>query len=291
MNSKTRIRRELFKMAALSMAGAGLTGTGLLAYAAGVEPKWVEVKHVTLPLRRLDKEFHGYRIVQISDIHAGKWMPTALLEEVVRLINAQSPDLVAVTGDFVTYTYHEAPLDIVPSMHKLRARDGVVAVLGNHDYWGNQGPDLIRHVIRDSGMIDLNNNVHTFERDGKLLHLAGVDSARERMSRLDMVLDGLPGEGAAVLLAHEPDFADVSARSGRFDLQISGHSHGGQVVVPFLGPPELPPMGRKYHTGTYQVRDMLQYTNRGLGVVGVPFRFCCRPEITVITLEARSSTQ
>jgi predicted MPP superfamily phosphohydrolase len=286
MKKNKRIRRELYRLAVMSLAGASLTGGGLLAYAARVEPKWVEVKQVSLPLPRLDKAFDGYRIVQISDIHAGKWMPTSLLEEVVRLVNEQMPDLAAVTGDFVTYTYHEAPLDIVPSMRKLRAKDGVVAVLGNHDYWGNQGPDLIRNIIRDSGMIDLNNNHHTFERDGNLLHFAGVDSARERMAHLDVVLERLPTEGAAVLLAHEPDFADVSAPTGRFDLQISGHSHGGQVVVPFLGPPELPPMGRKYHTGRYQVGNMIQYTNRGLGVVGVPFRFCCRPEITVITLGA-----
>jgi len=286
MNQNQRVRRELFRATAMGLAGMSLTGGGLLAYASSVEPKWLDVTRVSLPLPRLDDAYHGYRIVQISDIHAGRWMPTSLLEEVVRLANAERPDLVVVTGDFVTYTYHEAPLDIVPSMRKLKAKDGVAATMGNHDYWGTHGPGLIRHVIHDSGMIDLNNNVHTIERDGKPLHLAGVDSARERMSRLDLVLDCLPEEGAAILLAHEPDFADVSAPTGRFDLQISGHSHGGQVVIPFVGPPHLPPLGRKYYTGRYQVGSMIQYTNRGLGMVGLPVRFWCRPEITVITLEA-----
>src|SRR5947209_20107114 len=116
MNKKKRNRRRLFRLAMMSLASASLTGSGLLAYAARVERHWVEVKQVSLPLRRLDEAFDGYRIVQISDIHAGKWMPTSLLEEVVVLVNQQMPDLVAVTGDFVTYTYHEAPLDIVPSM-------------------------------------------------------------------------------------------------------------------------------------------------------------------------------
>ena len=286
MKQHKRIRRELYRAVVMGLAGMSLTGGGLLAYATNVEPKWLEVKEVTLPLPRLHNAFHGYRIVQISDIHAGKWMPTSLLEEVVRIVNAHSPDLIAVTGDFVTYTYHEAPLDIVPSMSKLKARDGVVATLGNHDYWGNQGPGLIRHVIRDSGMIDLNNHVYTIERDGKPFHLAGVDSARERMDRLDLVLEHLPREGPAILLAHEPDFADTSAATGRFDLQLSGHSHGGQVVIPFVGPPHLPPLGRKYHTGRYQVGSMIQYTNRGLGMVGLPVRFGSRPEITVITLHA-----
>lgn len=284
---RAHIRRELLRATFAGLAGMAVAGGGLLAYASEVEPRWVQITHINLPLPRLPEEFHGYRIVQISDLHAGKWLPTALLEETVRLVNDQRPDLIAITGDFVTYTYKDAPLDIVPTLSKLRAKDGVAAVLGNHDYWGSYGPDLIRHVIHDSGMIDLNNDTHTLERNGKLLHLAGVDSARERMARLDLVLKKLPKEGAAILLAHEPDFADTSAKSGRFDLQISGHSHGGQVVVPFVGPPRLPPMGVKYHTGRYQVGNMVQYTNRGLGVVGIPVRFFCRPEITVFTLEVQ----
>ncbi|MEO8285532.1 MAG: metallophosphoesterase [Chloroflexota bacterium] len=286
MDKKRHLKRELFKATLLGIAGMSMSGSGLLAYATLVEPQWVEVKHVRLSLPRLHPHFDGYRIVQISDLHTGKWMPTEMLEDVVRRVNAQAPDLVVMTGDFVTYTYHEAPLDIVPSMSKLRAKDGVMAILGNHDYWGNHGDDLIRAVIRDSGMIDLNNSTHTLERDGKPLHFAGVDSARERMARIDVVLKQLPEDGAAILLAHEPDFADVSAPTGRFDLQLSGHSHGGQVVIPFVGPPHLPPLGKKYHTGRYQVGSMIQYTNRGLGVVSIPVRFCCRPEITVITLNS-----
>ncbi len=104
------------------------------------------------------------------------------------------------------------------------------------------------------------------------------------MSRLDKVLEALPEEGAAILLAHEPDFADESAATGRFDLQLSGHSHGGQVAIPFLGPLRLPLMGRKYPLGLYKVGRMTLYTNRGIGTVGLPVRFFARPEITVLTL-------
>ncbi len=265
------------------MASSLIAGGGLFAYAAGVEPKWVEITRVTLKIDGLPEPFKGYRIVQISDIHAGKWMPDSRLEEVVRLVNVEDPDLIAVTGDFVTYTYPEAPADIVPVLSHLRARDGVAAVLGNHDYWG-LGPDLIRHTIAESSMIDLNNDVYTIRKDGAVLHLAGVNSARERMARLSVTLEKLPKNGTAILLAHEPDFADVSSTTGRFSLQLSGHSHGGQIVVPLLGPPRLPPMGRKYYAGLYNVNGMAVYTNRGLGVVGVPMRFFCRPEITVLTL-------
>jgi uncharacterized protein len=277
-------RRKLILVTLDTLMAAGLlVGTSLLAYAARVEPKWVEITRLTLPLPGLPHQFKGYRIVHISDIHAGKWLPTSRLDEALRLVNREAPDLVAITGDFVTYTYPEAPTDIVPTLRHLRARDGVAAVLGNHDYWG-LGSDLIRHTIAEAGMIDLNNAVHTIERDGALLHLAGVDSARERMARLDVTLRKLPKDGPSILLAHEPDFADISAATGRFSMQLSGHSHGGQVVLPLLGPPRLPPMGKKYPAGLYNVHGMHLYTNRGLGVVGLPLRFLCRPEITVITL-------
>ncbi|OQY86641.1 MAG: serine/threonine protein phosphatase, partial [Anaerolineae bacterium UTCFX3] len=89
----------------------------------------------------------------------------------------------------------------------------------------------------------------------------------------------------AILLAHEPDFADVSAATGRFGLQISGHTHGGQVDIPLIGPPILPEMGKKYPSGLYNVNGMLLYTNRGVGVTTVNARFNCRPEITIYILE------
>jgi predicted MPP superfamily phosphohydrolase len=277
----------ILKALLLSAVASAATGAGAYGYAWAVEPNWLDVVKVKLTLPNLPEEFDGYRVAQISDIHAGKWMPGVRLARVVDRVNNQQPDLIAVTGDFVTQTYVAAPVDIVPALKQLRAKDGVVAVLGNHDYWGDLGPHLIRRVIRESGMVDLNNNVRTLERDGKLFHVAGVDSYRAKAGRLDQVISKLSHKGAAMLLAHEPDYADVSARTRRFDLQISGHSHGGQVVIPFAGPPHLPPLGRKYHTGRYQVGGMIQYTNRGLGMVGLPVRFWCRPEITVFTLEAR----
>ena len=105
------------------------------------------------------------------------------------------------------------------------------------------------------------------------------------MDEFDKVMRTLPADGAAILLVHEPDFADLSAATGRFDLQLSGHTHGGQIVLPLVGPPILPSMGRKYPSGEYRVNDMLLYTNRGIGVTTVNARFNCRPEITVFNLE------
>lgn len=252
-------------------------------------PGWVELKQVNLVLPRLPAAFHGYRLIQISDLHTDISLTRALLDEVVELINQQQPDLVAITGDFVSYEAGPHIDGIAAALSQLRPRDATVAVLGNHDYWTDVG--VIRQALARSGIIDLNNAVHTLCRGEVRLHIAGVDDFWENQARLDQVLAQLPDSGAAILLAHEPDFADISAATGCFDLQISGHSHGGQVVVPFWGPLLAPPYGLKYPLGRYRVGDMWLYTNRGLGESSVRLRINCRPEITVFTLQADSVNQ
>jgi len=117
----------------------------------------------------------------------------------------------------------------------------------------------------------LRNSIATLKRGSSELHIAGLDDVSQKMDRLDNIMESLPDHGAAILLAHEPDFADVSAATGRFDLQLSGHSHGGQIVLPFFGPPLLPELGQKYPSGLY--------------VTTINARFNCRPEITIFTLE------
>jgi predicted MPP superfamily phosphohydrolase len=166
----------------------------------------------------------------------------------------------------------------------MRARDGCVAILGNHDYLTDV--KIVRRCIREGGVTELINDVLTLKRGDAALHVAGIDDVMEGRSRLDLVLQKLPESGAAILLAHEPDFADVSAATGRFDLQLSGHSHGGQIGVPLLRRLVLPPFSQRYTGGLYEVGGMIQYTNRGLGFVHLRLRFLCRPEITVFTLRS-----
>lgn len=259
-----------------------LMSAGTIAYGHNIETSWVEVVPVHLTLPNLAPEFHGYRVVQISDIHMGVWMTRDRLMEVVSLVNQHQPDLVAITGDFVTYGVRISIEDLVTPLKALNAPDGVVAVLGNHDYWTNTW--LFRQIAHESGIIALINDVYTIERVQAVLNIAGVDDLWKGDPRLDLVLKRLPSTGAAILLVHEPDFADLSAPTERFDLQLSGHSHGGQIVLPFIGPPILPPDARKYPSGLYQVGKMLQYTNRGIGTGRLQIRINCRPEITVFTL-------
>jgi len=229
-------------------------------------------------------EFHGYRLVQISDLHTDTGLTRAHLAEVVKLVNQQQPDLVAITGDFVSYHARPYAADMIHALSQLTPRDATVAVLGNHDYWSDA--QVIRHVIRTSGIIELKNAHYTLRRSQATLHIAGVDDFWEGYACLEQVVQQLPTTGAAILLAHEPDFADVSAAVGRFDLQLSGHSHGGQIIVPYLGPVFRPPHGVKYPVGHYRVGEMSLYTNRGLGTAFLRVRLNCRAEITVFTLEA-----
>lgn len=290
MDNSTISRRKFLRLAGTAIVAPTVFGTGGYVYANRIEPGWVEVVARELRLAALDPAFDGFRLAQISDLHVDdEWMTEARLRDVVATVNAQAADAVAITGDYVTG--HITPSILAALTNALKALSAsTYAVLGNHDHWTNAAS--IRQVFRDAGLIDLNNAVHTLRRGAAMLHLAGVDDIWERKHRLDVVMKALPAAGAAILLAHEPDYADTSAATGRFSLQLSGHSHGGQVNVPLLGMPVLPALGQVYPSGLYRVPSpageaMLQYTNRGLGMVRPFVRFNCRPEITVFTLRSR----
>lgn len=263
-----------------------LVGASRLLYPRKT-PDWVDLTKINLTLPRLASEFDGYCLVQISDFHFGTWLERNHLAEAIELVNQLHPDLIAITGDFVTYGAERYSGDLIVELGKLRARDGVVAVLGNHDHWSD--PDEVRWVLAQAGIRELNNLFFTLRRGAASLHVCGVDDYMAEQDHLEQVLEKLPPDGAAILLAHEPDFADVSSSSRRFDLQLSGHSHGGQVILPWLGAPVLPRFGRKYSSGLYQVNGMFLYTNRGLGTAELQVRINCRPEITVLTLQSVKS--
>jgi predicted MPP superfamily phosphohydrolase len=282
-------RRDFLKVLAVLGADTTIVGLAGAGYMKDVEPSWVEVTDVRLKLPRLPKTFSGFRLAQISDIHIGPWMSVERVATLLDMITNRSPDLIAITGDIVLSYVNMAPLNdelaaLTVLLTKLTKQFPSVGVLGNHDYWYH--PFAVWDTLRRGGVRVLRNSVMTIERNGDRLHIAGIDDAYVDRADIDSVLAELPGDGCAILLAHEPDFADTSAATGRFDLQISGHSHGGQVVLPFIGPPILPYLGKKYPLGLYHVGDMIQYTNRGVGMTLPNVRFNCRPEITIFTLES-----
>lgn len=251
-------------------------------YAHKIEPIWFEVKHIDITLPKLDRAFNGYRIVQISDLHAGDGTSRSQLEKVVAAVNAEHPDLVVITGDHIT-RLPKQHLELLDTLAKLQPRDRTISVLGNHDVHNDPAP--VRAAIKKAGITLLENTIHTLNRDNATLHIAGVGDVFYGQDQLDQVLAQLPATGAAIMLAHEPDFADKTAATGRFGLQLSGHSHGGQVRIPFHKG-YVPSLAKKYPLGQYQVGEMIQYTNRGIGVVKIYSRFNCRPEISVFNLKA-----
>jgi predicted MPP superfamily phosphohydrolase len=206
------------------------------------------------------------------------------LMDVVAKVNIQSPDMVVITGDFVHQSPENYVNDLTFPLSRLTPKDGVFAVLGNHDQWTN--PSLVRNILETANIIDLSNRVHVLESGSATMSIAGVDDVWEGQDQLDLVLDALPDEGATILLVHEPDYTDISSETGRFDLQLSGHTHGGQVVLPFADPLILPTYGQQYPSGLYLTNGMYHYTNRGVGMIDPVVRFNCRPEVTIFTLRS-----
>jgi uncharacterized protein len=267
-------------------AAALLSATG--AQALLLEPHHPVAEHVEIRLSRLPDSFHGFRIAQITDIHFGPYMGRSGVEEAVRIARSFRPDLLALTGDFVSAPFGQ-PVGPAGAQHAEPCADvlaswkGVpmVAILGNHDHWN--GPDIVAGALVDRGIRVLRNESIAIERGHDRLWISGVDDVLEKQDDLPKTLAAVPEKEATVLLAHEPDFAEDVA-GFPVDLQLSGHSHGGQVRIPGLGPIVLPELARKYHTGLNRVGRLQVYTSRGLGVINPPVRLNCPPEVTLLTL-------
>jgi uncharacterized protein len=277
----SKLKFILFKLIQVFLIGCALVFLTSI-YAHKLEPLWFEVNHIDITLPKLDRAFNGYRIVQISDLHAGDGTDRSYLEKVVESVNAEQPDLIVITGDHITRKPKQN-LDLLDTLAKLQSRDRTISILGNHDVFDDAAP--VRQAIQQAGITLLENNIYTLKRADATLHIAGVGDVFAKEDKLDQILAQLPATGAAIMLAHEPDFADKTAATGRFGLQLSGHSHGGQIRVPFFAG-YVPMLAEKYPLGRYQVGQMIQYTNRGIGLVKLYARFNCRPEISVFNLVA-----
>ena len=277
-----RFGRRAFLLGAGLVAAGGITPPAAWAYATRVESRRVVVEQLRVPVPGLPAELAGLRIAQISDLHYGKVVSADLIRHAVDLTVQQSPDLIVVTGDFVSNLDNgEADL-VARDLARLRAPLGQFAILGNHDHWTN--PVEVADAVRRAGLTLLRNGHQPIVRGGGRLWLAGVDDVWMGKANLAQALDGVPPDGRTVLLAHEPDFADEAAQDRRVALQLSGHSHGGQIRLPLLGAPVLPPVGRKYPYGLRRVGGLTLYTNRGIGLIQPAVRVNCRPEVTVVEL-------
>jgi uncharacterized protein len=287
-DSKQLSRRWLLRSALLAAGGLAL-------YAGEFERHWLEVVHLDISIKGLSQAFDGVKIAQLSDIHLDEFTEPFLLRDGIDRINCERPDYVFLTGDYVT-------ADVLPKRLSIRAarRCGELlsglhckeryAIFGNHD--ARAGELEVGDALSAHNIVILRNTHVPLERNGGRVWLAGIDDP----------VCGLPDQGAAIpesirhipnepviLMCHAPDYIDrlhVHPTGQAISLVLSGHTHGGQIRLPFVGPLLLPSWGRKYVEGLFTVGSMQLYVNRGIGSVGVPFRFDCRPEITIFTLRS-----
>lgn len=258
-----------------------MRGFWLASYCRYGRPGWLTLEQIPVALPQRPPQLPTLTIGQLSDLHVGAAIAPYLVEEAVALLNAQWPDLVVITGDFVT----AGPLYLKPAARSLAALTaplGVYAVLGNHDYWC--GARHLRQLLEARGIRVLVNEAERIAHASGDFWLIGLDDVLCGKPDLDKALAGVPENSLRILLAHEPDVADTAARYG-IALQLSGHSHGGQIRHPG-GPLVLPKLGRRYPRGLQQVpgSETFVYTNRGIGTAGPPLRLNSPPQVTVLKL-------
>ena len=271
------------------LIGGAAAAIGLGAYAGTHARHELEITERTFAITDLPDAFVGMRLVQISDIHLVEYTETWFLEHVVDRINALQPEMVLLTGDFISRG---------PASHRVAMRaagtaaeilTGLkapqrVAVLGNHDVGVNA--DWVVHELEAHGTPVLVDSYLPLERHRDRLYICGSDDAGTRTPDPFLAIPAAP-RAPVIYLVHEPDYLDIFQHHPRYplvDLMLSGHTHGGQIRLPGIGPLILPPMGKLYIQGPFRSGRLQLYVNRGIGTVGLPFRLNCPAEITHITL-------
>lgn len=278
--------RRRFLYTAAAAGAAVVAGDSIL-----LEPNRPRIVRKDFLLARWPQRLNGFTIGLISDFHYDPLFSVHPLHAAIPLLSSLRPDLIVLTGDFVSVPNFNndekaAALAADPCatlLRQLSAPFGVWAILGNHDC--DTDPAYVTHALESRNMPVLANQSVAIERNGARFWLAGINDALSRTADLAQTLRKVPANEPVVLLAHEPDFADQACHFP-IDLQLSGHSHGGQVRLPFLPPLYLPDMAKKYVLGTYQVGPLPLYTNAGLGTVDVAVRLNCPPEVTLLTLRS-----
>lgn len=278
-------RRQFFK--------AGVCGAaGLAVYAGEIDRHWLETTHYEVALPGLAPEFDGLHVVQLSDIHMDEFTEPFFVREAVDHINRLAPDAVFITGDFVTHQLAPRKFAEGSAWQCANILAGLkcpqrYAIFGNHDLL--VGEAIVGTALRDNGITVLRNQYLPLERGRGRLWLAGlddpVDGSPDPEAAIPPAIRNRAGE-PVVLLCHAPDYVDqllAHPAAQAVSFMLSGHTHGGQVRIPLMPLVHLPPLGRKYVEGWFHVGPMQLHVNRGLGTVGVPFRFRCAPELTVLT--------
>lgn len=259
---------------------------GEAARSALTEPFMLSIEHHPIYLNRLPKAFEGFRIVHLSDFHHSTFTSREQIERAVDATNRLHPDLIALTGDYISHERRFAA-PCAEMLGRLRARRGVYAVLGNHDHWTDAA--LITDLFQAEGITVLVNQGMRFEEGGEAFWLAGVDDTMVGLEDLTLALAGSATDEMKLLLAHNPIILRRAARAG-VDLVLSGHTHGGQVSLRSDANSSSRPR-RRLLRGLGRQGDTQIYVTRGLGTVVLPIRYGCPPEVSLLELRRRRSAR
>jgi len=284
VEGKTNVTRRGF------LLGSGAVAAGMALYSGEIARHEISVVTRPIAIDNLPAAFENFRIVQISDIHYDDYSEPSFVARVIGEVNALAPDLVALTGDFVSFN----PLGrgfAMGAMERCAEQLSHIvcaqrfAVMGNHD--SVLGAPTIRPILAAVDIPLLVNQNVPIERGGERLWLAGIHDPVTHVPNLETAIPERP-DGPVVLMSHGPDYADTVLQHPRgrlVDLMIAGHTHGGQVRLPFLGAIVLPSGGKKYVEGLFRFERMQLYVNRGIGTTGLPLRLNSPPEVTLLTLQ------
>lgn len=257
-----------------------------VAREALAEANTIIVERVSITLPRLPKEFDGFRVVQLSDIHHSPLTGLEHIERAFKIANDLQPDIIALTGDYVSHEEKYVP-PVAEAMGKLRARHGVYAVMGNHDHWTDGS--LVSDMMKNEGIRVLNNEGFRFEYNGASIWLAGVDDLLVGLTDVPAALKGSQQDEFKLLLAHNPAIIRTAQPAG-VDLMLSGHTHGGQIRLREANESSLfPRRRRRLSSGLHKRGNTQIYITRGIGTVVLPVRYGCPPEVSVIELRSEMS--
>ncbi|MEO5916134.1 MAG: metallophosphoesterase [Luteolibacter sp.] len=267
------------RMLAALVAG----GAGALLDAFWFEPGHLTVTRKEMRTRQLPPGLDGLRIGVLSDFHFRPGDDDELVAKAVAQVRREKLDLIALTGDYTSGNLRVVP-PLLALLEKMSAAHGVFAVLGNHDGWRGQ-PEVIRRLFEKAGFSFLINQNSQLSVRGEKLAIAGTDFVWKGRPDPERTLRGISKTTPVVALVHEPDYFDAMTARRDIQLQLSGHTHGGQCRVPLIEyAPRTVSYGRIYNYGHYARGDSNLFVTRGVGTVGVRVRFACPPELAILTL-------
>jgi uncharacterized protein len=288
MAVKMKRRRFLKSTLGTILTILGLSSGGYI-YAKRIEPSLLEINTVEIKHPLIPNSFDEMKILQFSDTHLGFQYNVSQFRKLVTKINDLEPDLIVFTGDLLDEPNKFNQINqIVPLLTKLKSPLGKYCIFGNHDH-GGYGSEIYRNIMETANFTILLNDSQAIEgNDGSKIYLIGIDDHMLGRPDLAVAQQHVPNNAFKILLSHAPDVADEAAKH-QIPWQLSGHSHGGQVQIPFLGALITPPFAQNYPEGYYSIGEddpLSLYVNRGIGTTRLPFRFMAKPELTLFTLKS-----